>query len=322
MLFGFGLQPFHSRGKFVGRHREKTHRCRRRVAERAKPPERAAAAEKLDPLTTLEPVPRRDRDDADRAGPGDVRAAARRQIEAVDVDEPKLPFPPRLLAERHPRRIGGVGERNLHRPIFPDDSIGLVLGGGDVARRQLAREVDRRHGCAEVKADGPDVEQMIERRGQHVLSRVLLHVIEPPRPVDRAVNVLPGLQAGSSGPGRFGGSERTRPPRGKRGKHVSDAAVLGIEDVDDGQSAERASVERLSARGRIESGAVEGDERASVALRRAGDRRVKLAEVRIRVIQPIGHGCGPVSRRPAARRKTSRRPTRSAGTRSSRRTNR
>jgi len=50
--------------------------------------------------------------------------------------------------------------------------------------RHLAGEIDRRRLAAQVEADGPDTEQTLERRREEVLPRVLLHVIEPPGPVD------------------------------------------------------------------------------------------------------------------------------------------
>ena len=61
-----------------------------------------------------------------------------------------------------------------------------------VADTSRARSIvdDRR---AEVEALGAHAKQAIERRRQHVLPRVLLHVIEPPRPVDGAATTSPGF---------------------------------------------------------------------------------------------------------------------------------
>jgi hypothetical protein len=70
-----------------------------------------------------------------------------------------------------------------------------------------------------------------------VLPRVLLHVIEPARPVDRATHTRPAAEGSLY--------------------DVSDLAVLTIDHIDDARLAERSRVERLPARGRIERGAIE-----------------------------------------------------------------
>ena len=159
-----------------------------RLAHAAEAPLRAAAAHELDPLTALEPLPRRGRDDPDRARPRDVRAAARREVEAFDVDEAKRSLAERLLSQREIRRVLFGREPDGHRPIFPDDAVGLGLGRGDLDGAHLAREIDRRRLRAEMKAHRPDVEETIERRRQHVLAGMLLHVVEAPAPVDFAVH--------------------------------------------------------------------------------------------------------------------------------------
>ena len=62
-----------------------------------------------------------------------------------------------------------------------------------------------------------------------MLSRVLLHVIEAPPPVDLAVHRVTDRVAGQW-----------------RGEHVSDALVL-VDDVGDLRAAQRAQVEGLAA---------------------------------------------------------------------------
>ena len=78
-----------------------------------------------------------------------------------------------------------------------------------------------------MEAFGADAEQPIERRRQHVLAGVLLHVIEAPRPVDLAADDLAGLQGS--------------------GDDVRDRAVLAIDHVGHRRAAERAGIERLAA---------------------------------------------------------------------------
>ena len=83
----------------------------------------------------------------------------------------------------------------------------------------------------------------VERRRQHVLPGVLLHVIEAPRPVDDAVD--------ASGPATWA-----------RLHHVHmRPSPSSIDDIDDADVAERPGIERLPAGRRIEGGAVEDDRR-------------------------------------------------------------
>ena len=83
------------------------------------------------------------------------------------------------------RGFVGVGEADRDRTILPDDAVGFALGARDLVGGHLAREIDRRRRRAEVEADRPHLQQAVERRRQHVLAGVLLHVLEAPRPVDR-----------------------------------------------------------------------------------------------------------------------------------------
>ena len=70
------------------------------IAKRLEPGERPAATDELETLTAFEPLPPGRGDDADGAGSFDVRPSTRRQVEALDVDEPQQAFARRLLAER------------------------------------------------------------------------------------------------------------------------------------------------------------------------------------------------------------------------------
>src|SRR6185503_19232241 len=115
---------------------------------------------------------------------------------------------------------------------------------------------------------------------------------------------------------------------------VRDRAVFFVDDVDDTERADGAGIERLPAGGRIKGGAIEGDEEAIATVVDALDRRLKRPEIRVGVVEALGHrgwttwlaeaapGTGPPVRRPAARRRTWRRPIGSRGIRSRRRTSR
>src|SRR5207244_8418145 len=131
-------------------------------AQRAEPGERPAAAQELDALPALESFPRADRDDADGAGLRDVRAAARRQIESLDVDHPKRALTLRLFPKLKIRGFVRIDELDVDGTILPDDAVGLGLGGGDVSRPQLPREVDRRDVGAEMETDRANAEHAIE----------------------------------------------------------------------------------------------------------------------------------------------------------------
>ena len=67
--------------------------------------QRAAAAEELDASAAAKLLPAADRDDADRAGARDVRAAARRQVEVRDLDQPQRSTARRFLAQRQRGRL-------------------------------------------------------------------------------------------------------------------------------------------------------------------------------------------------------------------------
>ena len=92
-----------------------------------------------------------------------------------------------------------------------------------------------------------------------MLPGVLLHVIEPPGPVDPSMDGLSDGQHSVDG--------------------VRDGPVFILDHVDDWQPSERASVRRLPSRCRIESRPVEHDGCPPVVLRDARHRRVEIDAV-------------------------------------------
>ena len=70
---------------------------------------------------------------------------------------------------------------------------------------------------------------------------------------------------------------------------VSDRAVFFVDNVDDTERADVAGIERLPTRGRIEGGAIKGDEEAIAAVADALDRRLKRPEIRVGVVEALGH---------------------------------
>ena len=134
----------------------------------------------------------------------------------------------------------------------------------------LTAKVDCRRLRAEVEALGPRAKHPVEGGRQHVLSGVLLHVIEPPRPIDRTVHGT-GCDAAV--------------------KDVEDSPSSCSTDVEDPGSAERAGVERLTAGGRIESGAIEDDTGPAVRRRHtAHDAASNSISDGVVIVEALGHG--------------------------------
>ena len=82
------------------------------------------------------------------------------------------------------------------------------------------------------------IEERQERRGQHVRARVLLHMIEPPRPINRAPNWS--------------------------GRHLAignmhDRSVLPLEHIQDRRIAQTPRVVRLASRCGIKRGLLQGN---------------------------------------------------------------
>src|SRR5687767_10559691 len=118
-----------------------------------------------------------------------------------------------------------------------------------------------------MKAYGPRASLALERGGQQMLTRVLLHMVEAPRPVHVPPNARVGLELTID--------------------KVSDRAVFLIEHVEDIGLTERPGVERLAARRRIERGAIEND-LPSIALQvHFAHHSVEFNQVRVRVVETI-----------------------------------
>jgi hypothetical protein len=179
----------------------------------------------------------------------------------------------RLLPQRQARGLVRRDEAHVHRAVRPHHTIGFVNGGRHLAGRYLARDIDRARVGAEMEALRPVREQPVERRRQHVLARVLLHVIEAPGPVD-----VP----------RHGRALLER-----RARHVHDVAILPIDHVDHRYAPEQARIERLPAGGRVERCRVhlDGPHRNPVAFgrrRAAEDSCLERRAIRVGVVQAFG----------------------------------
>jgi hypothetical protein len=111
-------------------------------------------------------------------------------------------------------------------------------------------------------------EELLEDGREHVLSGVLLHVIEAPVPIDRARDFV----------GR----------RDRRREAMRDPSVVGIGDFEDRDAVDVAEVEGLAAGGRIEGGAVEVEGQG--VGRAVGDAGGELTQVGVGVIEAVRHG--------------------------------
>src|SRR4051812_39240894 len=104
-----------------------------------------------------------------------------------------------------------------------------------------------------MKAHGLDTTDADDRRGQHMLTGVLLHVVESSLPVDLAVDGR-SRQETTVCARRHGATIDLRSRDDMR-----DRSIVGVHDVDDAKTAEGSGVERLAASGGIERGSVERD---------------------------------------------------------------
>jgi hypothetical protein len=120
-----------------------------------------------------------------------------------------------------------------------------------------------------MKALGARPADRLEGRGQSVLSRVLLHVIEPARPLDDALDQRARL-------------ERTI-------DHVHDALILMVDHVEHRASAQGAEIVRLSAARRVEGGPGERNLEPAVPGRAGRHLRFEFGQIGVGVVDAFGH---------------------------------
>src|SRR6266404_202428 len=110
-----------------------------------------------------------------------MRAAAWSQIEISDLNHSQLAFAGRLFAQRQRRCLFRRDLADLDRTTLPDDLIGKIYGLLDsLIRRIVERDIDLAFVFKHTKATRRRGEQPDEGRGKNVLTRVLLHMIQPP----------------------------------------------------------------------------------------------------------------------------------------------
>ncbi len=199
-----------------------------------------------------------------------MRAAARGEVVVGDVHEAQHPGASGLLAQRQRRRLLGGDEPHAHLAVLPHHTVGVVFGGGDLLRRHRTAEVDGGARAAEMEAFSARPADRLERRRQHVLPGVLLHVVESTRPVDGPVHARSDV-------------ERTI-------DEMHEPAILVIDHVDDGPSAEPPEIVRLPAGGRIERRGRQCHREAITRGRTGRDVGVELRLAGVGVVEAVGHG--------------------------------
>ena len=210
-----------------------------------------------------------DFDQADLGGAAQVGAATGGAVEIGDVHYAKRPLDLGRAAQRQRGQFGGVHEASRQGVIVGDDPVGQQLGGGQLVGGDVgAVEVNGAGLGAQVEADGFGGEGADAGLGEDVLAGVLLHVVEAAGPVQAPVDFTGG---------QFGGQQVER-------------AFVGRLDVQDGDVVEVAEVAGLAAALRVEGGAVEDHGGLAIYLQALHNASTKLAQIRIIVVQKVGHG--------------------------------
>ena len=97
------------------------------------------------------------------------------------------------------RQFSGRGIVDLHLPVGPDDLVGLAFGVQSLLPGDVGVVVDGHHVGTQVEAHVVAAVIRTEDAGDDVLSGVLLHVVEPPGPVDVPGNSLPNFHSSIAG---------------------------------------------------------------------------------------------------------------------------
>ena len=221
----------------------------------------------------------------DLAGAGAVRAAARRDVEAVDVDDADHAFGHlRLLPQRKLRELVGGRVERPHLDVASDERVDEVLGTVELGVGDaLAGDVDRARAGAEARGDRLGLGDVGERARERVLRGVLGRVVATASRVDRSAHVRAGSEA------------RSCLLRRHAGEHVMDRPGVVDLGIGDGEleSADRedAGVTQLAAALGIEERAAEDDRRLASDLGERCSGRVERGEVRGRPVELLGHDC-------------------------------
>ncbi len=118
-----------------------------------------------------------------------MSAAAWLTVERLNVDDTQSAFAVNFFANALRGEIFGTSVAHGNGTVIEDNFVHTTFGFFKLAWRDGRRgKVDGGNLAAEMERYSLKFEQLDERGGEHVLSRVLLHVIEAAWPVDNSAN--------------------------------------------------------------------------------------------------------------------------------------
>ena len=159
-------------------------------------PKRPPAAEELHSSSLLSPLPLANLDQTHLARGATVSASTGREVEIGDFNNANHSLPLRQLAKRQVVLFLAIHEVNLDRAILEDHPIRQVFDPIDILRSELlAVKVNSGALTTQMERDRLRLKDPDERLGEKMLTRVLLHVVKPQRPVDLPLHRLSYLDS-------------------------------------------------------------------------------------------------------------------------------
>src|SRR6185369_4049198 len=200
------------------------------------------------------------------------RATAWRQIKPFDLDQTQVAIARGLFTQRQLRRFTRRHVPNRDRAILPDYVVRELNRALDYpSRRIIQLDVDLARRLEHAKAARGSVEKRDERLRKNVLARVLLHVVQPSRPVDAP-------------------SYHITARRRRTLDHVQHAVITVVDTLDNTHTIERARVARLTTASRIKRSAIENERGpAANAIGDVDDACLKLDQMGIGIIETFGY---------------------------------
>src|SRR6185369_4030788 len=161
---------------------------------------------------------------------------------------------------------------NSDRAILPDDIVRqLDRALNHFGRRIVKLNIDLARRLEHAKAACRSIEERDERLRENVLARVLLHVVQPARPIDSP-------------------SYHITATRRRARDHVQHTFVTIVDTLHHAYAIERAGITRLTAAGRIKRSAIENEcGPATDAITDIDDASFKLNQMRIGIVKTLSY---------------------------------
>ena len=224
------------------------------------------------------------------ASPGQMGSAAGLTVESFDLDRTQDTFALDGLADAGFGQFLRSAKPHGHFAVLKNDFVGAALRVFQLARSQRRRfEIDGGSKAPEMERFGLEAKKFDERGGKQMLAGVLLHVIDPARPIDLALN-----RANR----KCGGGvvhHVVRHTCWRRDRRSWRRAERQIRDFQDFDFAETAEVVGLAAGSGVERRAVQNNFPAVAFTLAGNDVRLEFLLKRIVVIQPFSHLEFPVT---------------------------